>query len=143
MTQYFEINTLHRRKYMISFFSLLIIAGFISSQISGSEIVKIIAILFTIPIILYLSVKWSNDKSTWEIDEQKLIIRFSNKTKTYHFRDIDHIRSLTRSGGNLYVIYLKNKSPKRFWRNKLFVSEDDHEKLHQHLLQQDIEYFKM
>mgnify|MGYP007088571730 CR=1 FL=1 len=139
----FEINTLHRRKYMISFFSLLILAGVISSQIQGSEIVKIISILFTIPLILFASVKWSKNKSIWEVDDSKLSIRFSNKTETYLISDIDHIRNLTRSGGNLYVIYLKHKSPKRFWRNKLFVDEDDHEKLHQHLLQQEIEYFKM
>lgn len=141
--QSFEINTLHRGKYMLTFFSLLILGGILSSQIPASEIVKIVSILFTIPIILYLAVKWSKNSSTWELNDDQLSIHFKNKTDIFKIKDIDHIKSLTRSGGNLYVIHLKNKFPNRYWRNKLFSSNDDCIALHESLTQHSVEYYKM
>ncbi|MBD1430352.1 hypothetical protein [Sphingobacterium litopenaei] len=141
--QSFEINTLHRGKYMLSFFSLLILGGVLSSQIPASELVKVISILFTIPLILYLSVKWSKNKSIWTLSDKVLTIQFENKIETYEIEDIDNIQSLTRSGGNLYVIHFKKKSPKRFWRNKLFSSDDDNLELHNALTAHSVEYYKM
>lgn len=143
MKQSFEINTLHRGKYMLSFFSLLLLAGLISSQIPASEMAKVIIILFTIPIILFLSVKWSKNKSMWELTEEELVIRFSNRVDKYLIADIDHIKSLTRSGGNLYVLHFKKKSAKRYWRNKLFSSDDDNLLLHQAFTKHPVEYYKM
>jgi hypothetical protein len=143
MKQSFEINTLHRGKYMLSFFSLLIFAGVISSQIPATEIAKIIIVLFTIPLILFLSVKWSKNKSVWELTDQELVVRFANRTDTYLVTDIDHIKSLTRSGGNLYVLHFHKKFPKRYWRNKLFASDDDNLLLHDALLAHTVEYYKM
>lgn len=142
MTNGYTINTLHRGKYMLSFFALLFVAGALSSFIPAQEIVKIIIVLFTIPIILYLSVKGSEKPSTWHIDEDNLTIAFTDKTIVYPISSIDHIRTLTRSGGTLYVIYSKKKSPERYWRNKLFVNEDDQIALQQTLLTSDIEYYK-
>ncbi len=139
---YFSIHTLHRGKYMGCFLFLLFLAGGISSLIPASEIVKIIAVLFTIPGILYVSVKVSQNPSQWALEENKLTISFKNKTYTYPFAEIDHIRSLTRSGGNLYVIYLHKKSPARYWRNKLFQKDDDHQLLHEVLLQSTLDYYK-
>jgi len=143
MKQSFEINTLHRGKYMLSFFSLLIFGGIISSQIPATEITKVVIVLFTIPIILYLSVKWSKNKSVWELTEEELAVRFTNRTNKYLMKDIDHIKSLTRSGGNLYVIHFHKKSPKRYWRNKLFASDDDNSLLHEALTTHSVEYYKM
>lgn len=143
MGQSFEINTLHRGKYMLSFFALLILSGIISSQIAASEIVKIISILFAIPVILYLSVRWSKYTSTWQLSDDSLSISRGNQVQVFNIDEIDHIKSLTRSGGNLYVIYLKKKSPKRYWRNKLFASDDDNLELHQALLAHRLEYYKM
>ena len=58
-------------------------------------------------------------------------------------RKIDETtRGLTRSGGNLYVIYQNKRTPVRYWRNKLFQEDDDHQLLHEALLASEIEYFK-
>lgn len=143
MKQSFEINTLHRGRYMLSFFSLLIFGGIISSQIPATEIAKVVIILFTIPIILFLSVKWSKNKSVWELTDDELFIHFANRTDKYLMKDIDHIKSLTRSGGNLYVIHFLKKYPKRYWRNKLFASDDDNSLLHEALTAHSVEYYKM
>lgn len=143
MSQTFEINTLHRRKYMLNFFLLLIAAGVISSQIPVSEIAKIILILFTIPLTLYLSVRWSKEPSVWTLTEDELIIEFDNRIDIYRINEIDHIQSLTRSGGNLYVIHFHKKSTKRYWRNKLFASVDDNLELHHALTEHKVEYYKM
>ncbi|MCA5006002.1 hypothetical protein [Sphingobacterium bovistauri] len=141
--QVFQINTLHRGRYMLSFFSLLILAGIISSQVPVSEISKIIFILFTIPIILYLSVRWSKRTSNWTLTDEELIVKFDNKTDIFKINEIDHIKSLTRSGGNLFVIHFNKKSPKRYWRNKLFSSDDDNLDLHHALTAHAVEYYKM
>lgn len=144
MTNDFTINTLYRGKYMLSFFILLFIAGGLSALIPASEIVKIIVILFTIPFILYLSVKISQNPSQWHIDDTQLTITFISTSKTivYPLAQIDHIRTLTRSGGTLYVIYFKKKSPARYWRNKLFQNQDDQLELQQEITNSTVEYYK-
>lgn len=142
MSQTFHINTLHRGKYMTCFFVLLFVIGGISSYIPLPEIYKIIIVLFTIPGILFLSVKISQRPSIWTLTPESLTVTFGQQIYTYHVIDIDHIRSLTRSGGNLYVIYLRKQRPVRYWRNKLFQSDDDNSSLHEALLQSEIEYFK-
>jgi hypothetical protein len=75
--------------------------------------------------------------------DEELIIRFINRTDIYLIKDIDHIKSLTRSGGNLYVIHFHKKFPKRYWRNKLFASDDDNSLLHEALTAHSLEYYKM
>lgn len=141
--QTFTVHTLHRSRYMFSFVVLLFFAGGVSALLPFSEIVKIIAILFTIPIILYSSVKWSQRPSLWTITDTELTISFPNKTVVYPRDKIDHIRCLTRSGGNLYVIYLQHKSPDRYWRNKLFQGEDDQIALQKAFLERGWEFYKL
>lgn len=136
------MNTLHRGKYMASFFILLFVAGGVGSLLPFPELYKIIIVLFTIPGILYISVKMSQHPSSWSLDENTLTIDFADKKYSYFLHDIDHIRSLTRSGGNLYVIYFRKKGPIRYWRNKLFQNDDENSKLHEALLKSEIEYFK-
>lgn len=142
MTDTFLLNTLHRRKYMLCFLSLIFISGGISAIIPASEIIKIIIILFTIPLILYLSVRFSLNPSTWQVNDQQISIRFANKTHEYPLHEIDHIRVHTRSGGTLYIIYFKHKSPSRFWRNKLFQREDDNTSLQNKLSNSELPYYK-
>lgn len=142
MTTEYSINTLHRGRYMLSFFILLFAAGALSSLIPASEIVKIIVVLFLIPVILYSSVKVSQNPSSWQVDDTKLAINFNTKSLVFQADQIDHIRSLTRSGGTLYIIHLHKKSPKRYWRNKLFQNEDDQIALQQALTNSKIEYYK-
>ena len=127
---------------MLCFFVLLFVAGAASSYIPLSEIYKIVFVLFTIPIILYTSVKISQRPSTWSLSQDLLTVAFKDQSHTYPISDIDHFRSLTRSGGNLYVIYFRKQRPVRYWRNKLFQEDDDHLLLHEALLQSNIEYFK-
>lgn len=142
MKHSYKINTLHRAKYMLSFFALMILSAALTSIIEASEIVKIVFILFSIPVILFLSIKWSKNYSEWNLSEQQLEIKFNSRTFRFPFSDIDHIKSLTRSGGNLLVIHIKHKRPKRFWRNKLFTSDDDIAQLHDDLLQK-VEFYKV
>lgn len=77
------------------------------------------------------------------MDEYKLTVSFADNTVTYTFAEIDHIRSLTRSGGNLYVIYRGKKSTKRYWRNKLFQADDDQQLLQEALLHSPVAYYKL
>lgn len=120
----------------------MILSGILTSVIEASEIGKIVFIMFTIPLILFLSIRWSKNYSEWIISQQQLQIKFKTKTFTFPISEIDHIKSLTRSGGNLLVIHLKHKRPKRFWRNKLFTQDDDMTELHDYLLQ-NVEFYKM
>lgn len=129
---------------MLSFIILLFVFGALSSWIPANEIVKVVVMLFTIPIILFSSTKISQNPSVWTLHENRLTLSFKNgKQVTYDFTEIDHIRSLTRSGGNLYVFYLIKKSPQRYWRNQLFQKDDDHLLLHQALTNSPLEYYKI
>jgi hypothetical protein len=92
---------------------------------------------------MFCSVKLSQNPSKWTVHEERLYIVFKNKSIVYEFAEIDHIRSLTRSGGNLYVIYRTKKSTKRYWRNKLFQADDDQQLLQEALAQSPIEYYKL
>ncbi|MBL1409651.1 hypothetical protein [Sphingobacterium faecale] len=142
MNQTFQINTLHRGKYMLCFFLLLFTIGGISSYIPLDEIYKIIIVLLTIPAILYIAVKVSQRPSIWTLTPESLTVAFSEQVSVYPIIEIDHLRSLTRSGGNLYVIYMRKEKPTRYWRNKLFQADDDNLLMHEALLQSNIEYFK-
>ena len=141
--QTFNINTLHRGKYMLSFFILLFACGMISSQIPGKEMVKIIAMLFMIPVVLFLSVKLSMRPSVWQLTSDRLHVQIAEKEFSFQTDQIDHIKNLTRSGGNLFIIHQKNAPTRRLWRNKLFTKDDDYQALHEALLEHNIEYYKM
>ena len=143
MSQTYKINTLHRRKYMLCFFGLILLFGAIASQLPLKEIYKIVFVLFTIPITLFIAVKYSLNPSEWTIDDSTLSINFPNKSIKIEVNDIDNIQSLTRSGGNLYVIHMKKKKTQRFWRNKLFVGNDDQTELQETLNNHTVEYYKM
>lgn len=142
MTDSFLLNTLHRRKYMLYFISLVFISGGLSSILPTNEIIKIVTVLFAIPLILYISVRLSQNPSTWQIDNDNLSIHFKNKSFHYPISDIDHIRAHTRSGGTLYIIYFKHKSPVRYWCNKLFQPEDNNLHLQDKLSKSNLTYYK-
>lgn len=127
---------------MLCFFLLLFCAGGLSSLIPAREIVKIIGLLFAIPIILYISVKGSLDPSVWTMSEDAIHVQFKGKRVSYLFTDIKLIRNLTRSGGSLYVLTFHKKQTIRYWRNKLFQGEDDSQALQQALQDSPIEFYK-
>jgi hypothetical protein len=142
MQQSFSIHTLHRGKFMSSFLLMLFVVGGLSSLIPFQEIAKIIIVLFTIPAILFISVKISQNPSVWILTEENITITFPNKEVSHPLSEINNIQSLTRSGGALYVIHFHKKSPARYWRNKLFQDEDDNQLLHQALTNATVEYYK-
>lgn len=127
---------------MLYFLSLVFVSGGLSSIIPAREIIKIVSVLFSIPFILYISVRLSLNPSNWHLDQTNLTIQFPSKTVQYPLNEIDHIRAHTRSGGTLYTIYFKNKSAARFWRNKLFQQDDDNQKLQDKLNNIDLAFYK-
>lgn len=107
------------------------------------EIYKIIIALLLLPGALFLSIKLSPMPSIWTLDTNQLRIANKRQTKTFALNNISHIRNLKRSGGNLIIIYQRNGSTYRTWRNKLFEKEDDLPTLVQALKTADIEYYDM
>lgn len=143
MKNTFTINTLHRGKYMLLIISLIFVAGGLSSLLPTKEIYKVIVVLFACPIVLFTAVKGSRASSEWSFDNQKLDIVFPNKKITVDYDNIDNIRSLTRSGGNLIEIYQKKGKTLRLWRNKLFQADDDLLIMQQYLTTSEIEFYKL
>ena len=128
---------------MFSLLLLLFISGGLISLIDTKEIYRIVAILFFVPVILYLSVKISKNPSTWSFDNENVTINFASSQKIIPIENIDHVRSLTRSGGNLIEIYQKKGKTLRIWKNKLFQPEDDIQMLQAYLNESPIEFYKL
>lgn len=140
----FQIATLHRGRYMLLLLLGVCVVTLIVSKIPISEIVKIVIVLFSLPILLYISVKFSKNNSTWELTDDQLILHFKNKQETIPLEDIEYIRNLPRSGGNLIMLFIKNKRmAKRYWRNKLFQNNDDLDAFLTLIKNRNIEYVYM
>lgn len=109
------------------------------------EIAKILSVLVNLPVLIYLSTKLSNNPSQWTVDDMQIAIRFSDNTEEHiAIEEIKYLRNVPRSGGNLIMLFLKNsRSPKRFWRNKLFEKVDDLDSLIHQLRQNGVEYYHM
>lgn len=139
----FKISTLHRSRYMLLMMGMVLLLVYAVSRLPLSEVVKIVGSLFLIPVILFIAVKFSKNPSTCILDDKSLIIQNNSSSKTVVLLDIKYIRNLRRSGGNLLIIKLKNKSNIRIWRNKLFEAEDDLKSLCDALKEKGIEYYDM
>lgn len=130
----FVIHTLHRGRFIQILLGSLFVVGIGASYISIEEIPKIIALLVCLPLLLFLSVKWSQQPSTWSTHAGLLRIVKGSKTWEFDLKDITHIQNHLRSGGNLLAIHKKKKfQPVRFWRNKLFQSVDEMAEMLRHL----------
>jgi hypothetical protein len=116
---------------------------YLVSRLPLSEVVKIMGSLFALPLVLYIAVKCSRKPSIWTIDHEELILEDNTSSKTIPIANIDYIRNLRRSGGNLIIIKLKTGGHVRAWRNKLFESEDDLKSLCETLKDNKIEYYDM
>lgn len=126
----FQINTLHRGRFIWILLAGLFAAGFLLSYFDLQEIVKIIILLFCIPLILFAAVKISFQSSTWKLTEQEIHISRAGKDIILPIAEISYIKNHLRSGGNLLAIFFNNKrATLRIWRNKLFVAADDFESL--------------
>lgn len=138
----FEIATLHRGKYMLVLLGGLCVETVLVSQLSIQEILKIIIVLLSVPLLLFLGTKWSANPSRWRIDDRLLSINFKNDSHSIDIQTIKYIRNVPRSGGNLIMIFFKDaRQPKRYWRNKLFQNADDLESLIHALKMEGIEYY--
>ncbi|WP_166332493.1 hypothetical protein [Sphingobacterium chungjuense] len=130
----FVIHTLHRGRFIQILLGSLFAVGIGASYINIEEIPKIIALLVCLPLLLFLSVKWSQQPSTWSTHAGLLRIVKGSKTWEFDLKDITHIQNHLRSGGNLLAIHKKKKfQPVRFWRNKLFQSVDEMAEMLRHL----------
>lgn len=139
----FKIATLHRGRYMLLMMLFVLILVYIVSRLPLSEVVKIMGSLFSLPVVLFIAVKCSKQHSIWTIHNGELTMQNSTSSQTISLDTIDYVRNLRRSGGNLIIIKLKTGSHIRFWRNKLFESEDDLKSLCQTLKDNEIEYYDM
>lgn len=117
----------------------------IVSRLPLQEIVKILVVLISLPILLYLSTKLSQNPSQWTVDSETLHVRFSDKKEeSILLSEIKYLRNVPRSGGNLLMFFMQQgKGTKRFWRNKLFQADDDLNALIHALKQQNVEYYYM
>lgn len=135
----FVIHTLHRGRFIQILLGSLFAVGIGASYVNIEEIPKIIGLLVCLPLLLFLSVKWSQQHSTWSTHAGMLHIAKGSKTWELELQDITHIQNHLRSGGNLLAIHKKKKfQPIRFWRNKLFQSVDDMAELLLHLEAQGV-----
>lgn len=139
----FKIATLHRGRYMLLMMLSVLVLVYIVSRLPLSEVVKIMGSLFSLPLILFIAVKYAKNPSIWTIYNGELTIKNSTSSKTIALDSINFIRNLRRSGGNLIIIKLKSGDHIRAWRNKLFQSEDDLKSLCQALKDNEIEYYDM
>ncbi|MGO3805375.1 MAG: hypothetical protein ACTJHT_03655 [Sphingobacterium sp.] len=138
----FEIATLHRGKYMILLLTGVCMAALLVARLPIQEVLKIIVVLLSVPLSLFLGIKWSANPSRWTIEKDRLSISFKNKAQDIDLGTIRYIRNVPRSGGNLIMIFMKDaKQPKRYWRNKLFQASDDLDSLMHVLKTHGVEYY--
>ena len=136
----FYINTLHRGRFIWILLGGLFLSGFLVSYLQVSEIIKIIILLFCMPVILFLAVKVSLQPSEWTLKDDTLKIHRAGKDQEISLSTISYIKNHLRSGGNLLAIFFQPKrSPIRIWRNKLFSAADDFEPLLEALKSREIE----
>ncbi|UIR55543.1 hypothetical protein LZQ00_14885 [Sphingobacterium sp. SRCM116780] len=139
----FKISTLHRGRYMLLLLLFVLTLVYIVTRLPLSEVVKIMIALFSLPLVLFIAVKCAKKTSVWTIENNQLTMENSSFSKTIPLTDIDYVRNLRRSGGNLIIIKLKQKGNIRAWRNKLFEAEDDLKSFCESLKDQKIEYYDM
>ena len=126
----YDINTLHRGKFIWILLGGLFAIGIGLSLLELQEIVKIIILLFCIPALLFGAVKFNKQTSIWTIEGNSLTVSTKNKTTQFDLQQVAYIKNHVRSGGNLLAFHFSEKiSTKRFWRNKLFVGPDAYDEL--------------
>ncbi|GHE36768.1 hypothetical protein [Sphingobacterium griseoflavum] len=141
----FHIATLHRGKYMALLLLGVCIVTAISARLPLAEAAKILIVLCSLPLLLMLSIKWSRNDSQWVVNQEEVTITFpGGKTERIPLFEVKYLRNVPRSGGNLIMMFMKNKKvPKRYWRNKLFQKDDDLQALIHVLKQKGVEYYYM
>lgn len=141
----FHIATLHRGRFMLLLLAGVCLVTAIVSRLPVSEIIKILSVLLSLPLLVFGSSKWSKNNSVWIVQDGKIMVEFRDqRSDTYVIKDIKYLRNVPRSGGNLLMFFFKkDKTPKRYWRNKLFVKADDLDALIHAIRQEGVEYYYM
>lgn len=144
-TTSFHIATLHRGRYMLLLLAGVCLVTAVSSRLPISEIVKILVVLVSLPLLIFCSIKWSKNDSVWTIQEGKVVIQFKNQQEeSFPLANIKYLRNVPRSGGNLIMFFFKkDMKTKRYWRNKLFEKADDLNALVHAIRQEGVEYYYM
>lgn len=141
----FHIATLHRGRYMLLLLAGVCIVTAVASRLPISEIIKILTVLVSLPLLIFCSTKWSKNNSVWTIQKGEIRIRFQNQREdSFLLEDIKYLRNVPRSGGNLVMFFFKkDQKTKRYWRNKLFEKADDLNALVHTIKQEGVEYYYM
>ena len=141
----FHIATLHRGRYMLLLLAGVCLVTLIAAQVPISEIAKILVVLFSLPLLIFCSAKWSKNDSVWMVQDGEIRIQFGNQqSESFPLANIKYLRNVPRSGGNLLMFFFKkDKTPKRYWRNKLFTKADDLNALVHAIRQEGVEYYYM
>src|SRR5690606_37134570 len=110
----FHIATLHRGRYMLILLAGVCVVTAIASRLPVSEIVKILVVLVSLPLLIFCSTKWSKNNSVRTIKEGKVVIQFKNQQEdSFSLDNIKYLRNVPRSGGNLIMFFFKNdKTPR-------------------------------
>lgn len=129
---------------------LLLLAGvcvvtILAARLPMPEIAKILVVLLSVPLLIFFATKCSRNNSVWTVIQGQVSIQFKNhKEESFSVTDIKYLRNVPRSGGNLIMIFFKEKKiPQRYWRNKLFEKADDLHALVHALRQEGVEYYYM
>ena len=79
------------------------------------------------------------------VQDGEIRIEFGNQqVESFPLANIKYLRNVPRSGGNLLMFFFnKDKTPKRYWRNKLFTKADDLNALVHAIRQEGVEYYYM
>lgn len=138
----YVLNTLHRGRMIQILLTTLFAAGFLVARLPAIEVLKIIIVLFSLPVILFVSMRFSRQSSVWMVSDRSITIEKGGTSYQVELDDIEYIRNHVRSGGNLIAIHKKSKNtPLRFWRNKLFQSNDDFDALILYIRKIEVPYF--
>ena len=141
----YHLATLHRGRYMFILLAGVCLVTALVARVSISEIIKILIVLASLPLLMFCGIRWSRNDSEWTIVDGRVEVVFKKEPKlSFSVAQIKYMRNLPRSGGNLLMIfYKKGLKPKRFWRNKLFEKPDDLDALVHALKQAGVEYYYM
>src|SRR5690606_29201259 len=123
----FHISTLRRGRYMLLLLAGVCVVTIIASRLPISEIAKILMVLFSLPLLIYCSTKWSKNDSVWMVQNGEIRIQFGNQqAESFPFANIERPQTVPRAGGNLLVfVFEKDKTPTGHERNNVETEADD------------------
>lgn len=95
----YVLNTLHRGRLIQILLAALFAVAFTVSRLPAAEMVKIIIVLFSLPAILFVSIRYSRQPSAWTLSEGTMRIDKNGVQHSIQLDDIAYVRNHIRSGG--------------------------------------------